>query len=192
MYAFAARLCENPFFLQTFPPNHPSHLRGELFALRAHRSAENLIQQRNAWSEETRRADRGSWQETELAQAAYLLSVYFTCLHEPKLGLFYLDAGVDIMECRTRTFWAFVLHDLCAASNGRPRKFGEADLGAIPLPGTEAHWARWGGGGIGGREPGRRDGLVAGTGNWLGEDGVHLLAFHIGRHYVSCHRSQCW
>ncbi|WVQ90096.1 hypothetical protein IAS59_003873 [Cryptococcus gattii] len=197
MYAFAARLCENPFFLQTFPPNHPAHLRGELFALRAHRSAEIMIQQRNAWSEETRRADRGSWQETELAQAAYLLSVYFTCLREPKLGLFYLDAGVDIlrpssaayiqppatptgaspieysthMECRTRTFWAFVLHDLCAASNGRPRKLEEVDLGTIPLPGTEAHWARWGGGGIGGREPGRRDGLVAGTGNWLGEDG---------------------
>ncbi|ODN97268.1 hypothetical protein L198_03831 [Cryptococcus wingfieldii CBS 7118] len=197
IYAFAARLCENPIFLQTLSPNHLPHHRGELFALRAHRNAESLIHQRKKFSEEARRADRGSWQETELAQTAYLLSVYFTCTRQAKLGLFYLEAGIDIlrpspvpyiqppaahpgsnpveftthMETRNRTFWALVLHDLCASTNGRPRKLTEADLGTIPLPGSETQWARWGGSGPNGREPGRRDGLVPGTGSWSDEEG---------------------
>ncbi|WWD21259.1 hypothetical protein CI109_105743 [Kwoniella shandongensis] len=197
IYAIASRLCENPAFLATFPAGHAPHLRGELFARRAHSAAERLIEMRKIWNEEERRMDRGTWQETELAQASYLLSIYFSCLKQPKIGLFYLDSGIDIlrptskayipppaphlglnaveyttlMETRNRTFWMFVFHDLCAAANGRPRRLSEADLGNIPLPGTEVGWARWGGSGIGGREPGRRDGLVPLSGNWPGDEG---------------------
>ncbi|WVQ74396.1 hypothetical protein IAR50_003997 [Cryptococcus sp. DSM 104548] len=207
IYAFAARLCESPVFLQTLPPNHLPHHRGEMFALRAHRNAESLIQQRKKASEDARRADRGSWQETELAQTAYLLSVYFTCTRQAKLGLYYLEAGIDILrpspvpyiqppvahpgsnpieftthtETRNRTFWALVLHDLCASTNGRPRRLTEADLGTIPLPGGETHWARWGGSGSNGREPGRRDGLVPGTGTWDDEDGAVGEVGHVIR-----------
>ncbi|WVQ81187.1 hypothetical protein IAT38_003309 [Cryptococcus sp. DSM 104549] len=197
MYALAARLCENPLFLSTFPPSHPPWQRGELFALRAHRAAESLLDQRRGWNDDARRADQGTWHETELAQACYLLSVYFTSLREAKLGAFYLDAGLEIIrpasqgfipppaghpgltaveyathgESRNRTFWALVMHDLCAAANGRPRRLSEGELGAVPLPGSESLWVRWGGGAAGG-EPGRRDGLIPGTGNWIGEEGM--------------------
>ncbi|OCF38758.1 hypothetical protein I317_07464 [Kwoniella heveanensis CBS 569] len=197
IYALAARLCDNPSLLTTYPPQQPPHLRGEPFIHRAHAAAHRMIEMRKTWTEEERRSDRGTWQETELVQAAYLLSVYFTCLRQPKLGLFYLDAGIDIlrpnpsayipppatqlglspiefntlMETRTRTFWLLAFHDLCAAANGRPRSLVESDLGSIPLPGTEVHWARWGGNAAGGREPGRRDGIIQGSGNWSGEEG---------------------
>ncbi|KAK8844085.1 hypothetical protein IAR55_006879 [Kwoniella newhampshirensis] len=197
IYAIAARLCENPIFVATFPAGHPPHLRGELFARRAHSAAERCVELRKTWSEDELSGDRGTWQETELAQACYLLSVYFTCIKQPKIGLSYLDSGIEILrprgdayipppalhlglgpveymtllESRTRTFWLLVFHDLCAAANGRSRRLTEHDLGNIPLPGTEIHWARWGGNGIGGREPGRRDGITPLSGNWPGEEG---------------------
>ncbi|WWC90977.1 uncharacterized protein L201_005916 [Kwoniella dendrophila CBS 6074] len=197
IYAFASRLCENPTFLSTFSPSQPSHLRGESFVHRAHGAAQRMIEIRKSWNEEETRMDRGTWQETELAQACYLLSIYFSCLRQPKIGLFYLDSGIDIlrstnqayipppashlnlnameyntlMETRTRTFWLLVFHDLCAAANGRPRRFNESDFGNIPLPASESLWSRWGGSAVGGREPGRRDGLKPGTGNWPGEEG---------------------
>ncbi|WWC63776.1 uncharacterized protein I303_106381 [Kwoniella dejecticola CBS 10117] len=197
IYAFSSRLCENPAFLSTFSPSQPAHLRGEPFVHRAHGAAQRMIEIRKSWNEEERRMDRGTWQETELAQACYLLSIYFSCLRQPKIGLFYLDSGIDIlrstnssyipppaahlslgpieyntlMETRTRTFWLLVFHDLCAAANGRIRRFTEAELGNIPLPASESHWNRWGGNAAGGREPGRRDGLVIGSGNWPGGEG---------------------
>ncbi|OCF78879.1 hypothetical protein I204_00823 [Kwoniella mangroviensis CBS 8886] len=197
IYAFASRLCENPNFVSTFSPSQPAHLRGETFIHRAHGAAQRMIEVRKTWNEEERRMDRGTWQETELAQACYLLSVYFSCLRQPKIGMFYLDSGLDIlrspsldyipppathlklnsieyntlMEIRIRTFWSLVFHDLCAAANGRPRRFSESELGNIPLPSNESQWARWGGNAIGGREPGRRDGLKPGSGNWPGEEG---------------------
>ncbi|WVW79615.1 hypothetical protein I302_101584 [Kwoniella bestiolae CBS 10118] len=197
IYAFSSRLCENPTFVSTFSPSQPAHLRGEAFIHRAHGAAQRMIEVRKTWNEEERRMDRGTWQETELAQACYLLSVYFSCLRQPKIGMFYLDSGLDIlrspdleyipppathlslnpveyntlMEIRIRTFWLLVFHDLCAAANGRPRRFTESDLGNTPLPSNESHWNRWGGNAVGGREPGRRDGLVPGSGNWPGEDG---------------------
>ncbi|WRT69303.1 uncharacterized protein IL334_006287 [Kwoniella shivajii] len=197
IYAFSARLSENPAFLSTFSPSQPPHLRGEAFVHRAHAAAQRMIDIRKTWTEEERRMDRGTWHETELAQATYLLSVYFSCLRQPKIGLFYLDAGLDIlrpsvspyipppathlglssmdyntlMETRTRSFWLLILHDFCAAANGRPRRFNESNLGNVPLPGPESLWTRWGGNAAGGREPGRRDGMIPGSGNWPGEEG---------------------
>ncbi|WVR08862.1 hypothetical protein IAU60_005921 [Kwoniella sp. DSM 27419] len=197
IYAFAARLCDNPAFVATYPPQQPAHLRGEPFVARAHAAAQRMVEMRKSWTEEERRMDRGTWQETELAQSAYLLSIYFTCLRQPKIGLFYLDSGIDILrptasayvpqpathlglspmdyntlkETRTRTFWLLVFHDLCAGANGRSRRLAENDVGNIPLPGNELHWSRWGGNAIGGREPGRRDGLHPGSGSWSGEEG---------------------
>jgi hypothetical protein len=76
-----------------------------------------------------------------------------------------------LTESRNRTFWLIVLHDLCAAANGRPRRLLDYEMYNIPLPGSETHWTRWGGVASGGREPGRRDSLAPGTGNWVGDEG---------------------
>jgi hypothetical protein len=198
IYAFSARLCDNPSFLATLPPNHPPFLRGEAFAERAHSAAERLLKIRRSWSDEEARRDRGTWEETELVQASCLLSIYFALLRQPSLALFYLDISISIlrptssatlappanhlglssteyltlMECRNRTFWLVVLHDLCAAANGRPRRLMDHEMYNIPLPGGESYWVRWGGAASGAREPARRDGLAPGTGTWAGDEGA--------------------
>lgn len=64
-----------------------------------------------------------------------------------------------------------VLQDLCAAANGRPRRLMDHEVYNIPLPGDEALWERWGGGGTLGRDGVKRDGLAVGTGNWPGAEG---------------------
>ena len=64
-----------------------------------------------------------------------------------------------------------VLHDLCAAANGRPRRLMDHEVYNIPLPGDEGQWERWGGGGSLARDGARRDGLAVGTGNWGGSEG---------------------
>jgi hypothetical protein len=180
------------------PPNHPPFLRGEAFAERAHSAAERLLKIRRSWSDEEARRDRGTWEETELVQASCLLSIYFALLRQPSLALFYLDISISIlrptssatlappanhlglssteyltlMECRNRTFWLVVLHDLCAAANGRPRRLMDHEMYNIPLPGGESYWVRWGGAASGAREPARRDGLASGTGTWAGDEGA--------------------
>ncbi|KAK4685553.1 hypothetical protein P7C73_g4594, partial [Tremellales sp. Uapishka_1] len=198
IYAFSARLSENPTFLASLPPEQPPWLRGEAFADRAKASIERIVDIRRRWSEEERRLDRGTWEETEFAQALCLLSIYTTCLRQIQLGLFYLDLGLSILrptgagslippsmnlglpsieyqtlaEIRSRTFWFLVLEDIFAAAHGRPRRLSEQEMCNVPLPASEVHWVRYGGGAAGGREPGRRDGIAPGSGNWKGEEGM--------------------
>lgn len=196
IYALAAHLCRSPALVVTIPPSTPLWARGNVFADRANRSAKHLIDLRSKWEEEERRLDRGTWEETEFVQAIYLLSVYYVSAREPALGFYFLHVAIDILrptstatlprpngqglsaieyatlgECRNRTFWMLVLHDLCAAANGRPRRLMDHELYNMPLPGDEALWERRGGLASGGRDMGRRDGLAVGTGNWLGAEG---------------------
>ncbi|RXK39013.1 hypothetical protein M231_03743 [Tremella mesenterica] len=197
IYALSARLSDNPVLLASLPPKAPRWIRGEAFAERAHAGATAIIDHRKAWNEEEKRSDMGTYEETELVQALYLLSVYYSCIRQPQLGLYYLDVAIDIfrpthaatlpppatqlglstveymtlMEMRHRTFWLLVFHDLFAAAVSRERRLREQDMYNVPLPGSDVHWGRYGGGAAGGREAGRRDGLLVGSGNWLGEEG---------------------
>ena len=197
IYALSAHLCTNPVFLSTISASVPTWARGEVFAERAHHTAKRLIDVRASMTEEEKRLDKGTWEETEFVQALYLLSVYYASVRQTSLGLYFLDVAIDIlrpastaslvpppthlglstidyltlMECRNRTFWMLVLHDLCAAANGRPRRLLDHELYNVPLPGDESQWDRWGGGGSSGREGSRRDGLAVGTGTWVGEEG---------------------
>ena len=211
MYAFVAHLSTNPKFLSTLSPNTPTWARGEAFAERARHSAKRMISLRASWSEEERRLDRGTWEETEFTQALFLLSFYFVATRQSSLGLYFLDVAIEIlrpastatvpppspllnlspieystlMEARNRTFWLLVLDDLCAAANGRPRILMDHEIYNVPLPGDETQWERWGGGGSSGRETARRDGLALGTGNWQGEEGLVGELGHVLR-IVSC------
>lgn len=194
MYALAARRCEDACFLSTLPDT-PAYGRGEAFADRAHRSARHFLDQRSKWADDEARCSRGTWEETELVQALYLLSVYFS-LRQPGTSAFYLDAAINILrptssatlplsprlglgtiehltlsEARSRTFWMLVLSDLCTAADGRPRRVQDHEMYNIPLPGGEAGWVRWGGAASGGREGGRREGMAVGTGTWAEEEG---------------------
>ena len=194
IYALASRFCEQPTFLSAFPPETPVFTRVDEFAERAHRCARQAV-------------DPGTWEETECAQALLLLSVYFSAASHRQipLGKLYLDAALGVlrptscatlpppsselglgtveyltlMEARHRTFWMIMMQDSSSAADGRgrPRRALDEEVCNIPLPGGEAGWTRWGGGG---REMGRRDGMVAGSGNSVGEDSAvgefgHLL-----------------
>jgi hypothetical protein len=162
---------------------------------------------RQHWSEEEHQLDQGTWEETEFIQAALLLSVFYGLTRQTRIGLFYFDVALSVMcvgasgtlappsarlnlstneyftlaEIRNRTFWLCVLGDICSAANGRPRRTRDHEIANIPLPGPEMHWARWGGMGIGGRKPGRRDCLAVGTGNWHSEEGQVGELGHIMR-----------
>lgn len=207
MYAFSARYSSNPALLSCYPADQPSHMRGEPFVERARLAADNIMKARRTWTEEEARLDRGTWEETELVQALSLLSFYFACLRHAQLALYFLDISIAILrptsmatlpppashlgldkveyltllETRNRTFWLVLLHDLCAAANGRQRRLGEHEIYNIPLPGQETLWARWGGAAAGGREPGRREGLTLGSGNWQGDEGLIGEMGHVMR-----------
>ncbi|KAL7425105.1 hypothetical protein Q5752_000793 [Cryptotrichosporon argae] len=194
VYLLAARLCEHPAFLACFPPSTPPYLRGEFFAERCRAAVDRIWDLRGRWSDEDRRLDAGSWEETEFVQACALLAVYYNCTRQALLGLYYNDIALHVLrpgakgalaqahaaspieyhtltEIRLRTFWLLMLADMCSAANGRPRRLLDYEIAHIPLPGNEAHWARWGGAGLGGSEPGRRDTITPGTGNWHSEEG---------------------
>lgn len=171
MYAYAARSCSSPSLLACYAPEHPSWLRGEAFAERAHAQAERIIAARERGDQTD--AEHDDWVETEEIQAFALLSIYFACLRQPTLALFYLDLAIALLrstsaagstpdgtertdatrrpratlaEARNRTFWLVALHDLCAAANGRPRRLLNTDMEGVPLPGEETWWVRFGGG----------------------------------------------
>lgn len=210
IYAMSAHLSLHPALLSTLPPSCPVWARGEAFAERAKNSAQRFIDmRRSGWSEEDHAQHRGTWDETEFVQALYLLSVYFASMRQAPLGLYFLDIAIDIikpkssssiykpvakagsmvehltlLECRNRTFWLLLVHDLCASANGRARRLSDQDVYHVPLPGDESHWERYGGGSSAiqgrsedrsqsAREVGdkRRDGLAVGSGNWSGDEG---------------------
>lgn len=202
IYALSSRLSSHPALLSSLPLSHPHYLRGEVFAERAHVSLKRALNIRSTWSDEAKAHDKGTFEETELIQTMFLLSVYYMFTKQSSLGMYYLDLSISflrpttsatlappaphlqvstteyltLMETRHRTFWLIVLSDLCAASstnsNGRPRRLADHEIYNIPLPGDEIHWMRYGAVGSNGRDCGRRDGLAVGTGNWIGEEGL--------------------
>jgi hypothetical protein len=194
MYAFAARTCTSPALIACYPPNQPPWLRGDVFAERAHDRVEKIFAAREAQAaRDPSRLAEGTWEALEEAQAFTVLSIYFACLRQAPQGLFYLDSAVAMLrpstmlasgnaatieqatlaECRNRTFWLVVLHDLCAAANGRQRVMMDRDIEDVPLPGPEGWWVKYGGATREGEEGRgwRRDGLVSGAGDWPGEEG---------------------
>lgn len=194
IFALSARLSDDHKLIPADIPDAPVWSRGEAFAERAQFAIEKRVEERRSWSEEDRRRDIGTWEETEFAQANCLLSFYHTCLRSPRLALTHMDIGIatlhptirlsppsqyglspleqhTLRETRSRTLWILFLHDCCAAANGRPRRLLDHEMRGIPLPGNEAAWTRWGGAGAGRTEPRRRDGLEYETGDWPGEDG---------------------
>lgn len=207
MYTIGARLCDNQAFVSAYPATVPGHLRGQVFAERCRANLERIIEMRRHWTEEERQLDQGTWDETECAQSALLLSVFYNSVRQPRLGLYYLDFAISVLspnsqgaipppsprlnlttpeyftlaEVRNRTFWLCVVGDICSAASGRRRHVQDHDIANVPLPGPEMHWARWGGMAAGGREPGRRDCLTVGTGNWHSEEGQVGELGHIMR-----------
>lgn len=197
LYAIGARLCENPAFVAAFPADVPSHKRGRMFAERCRASLDHVIEVRQRWSDEERKMDQGTWEETEFVQSCVLLSVIYNSLREARIGFYYLDVAVSVLrplasgqlcppsprlnlptaefftlaEVRNRTFWLSVLQDICVAASGHRRRISDQDLAHIPLPGPEMHWTRYGGMASNGREPRRRDTITVGTGNWRSEEG---------------------
>lgn len=191
IYAFAARSCTSSELLACYPSNHPPWLRGDGFAASAHAEAERIVAERDSGN-----VQQGSWEEIEEIQAFTLLSIYFACLRQSSLAVFYHDLAIKTLkssiqsstvesenpntidnatlaESRIRAFWLISLHDLCAAANGRARMVTDAEMAALPLPGPEAWWVRYGGNKSSQGDEGqkRRDGLVLGSGDWTGEEG---------------------
>ena len=204
IYALASRFHHDPLFLTSLPIDTPAHARGQCFAERAHRCARRVVDQRASSPVDHGRHDQGTWEETELAQAFYLLGVYFSCTRQITTATYYLDAAIAIVrpkssaspsssqlglgtveyltlkEARYRTFWLIVLSDLSGAVFAQKRRLSSQELDQFPLPGGEAGWARWGGAVADGRERGRRDGMVVASGNRSDEEGQvgelgHLL-----------------
>lgn len=197
IYAISSRLSENTTFISSFAAETPSYARGEILAERANQCARHTIDQRAVLSVDDKRLNPGTWEETEFAQALCLLCVYFTSTRQPGLASFYLDSAINIlrptpsatlsppannlgistveyltlMEARHRTFWMIMMQDLSSPAEGKSRRIQDHEIYNIPLPSEEAHWARYGGGAVEGRETGRRDGMAAGTGSWGGEEG---------------------
>jgi len=103
IYALSSRFSEDPGLLSTLPADTSVHARGEVFAERANHCARHMVEQRAGWSEEEKRLDRGTWEETEFAQALCLLSVYFMHLrgssgNGASVGSFYLDEGINVLR----------------------------------------------------------------------------------------------
>lgn len=122
MYAFASRLSEHPALLTSLSsPQQPAYSRGELFAERAHSSLKRALSIRSSWSEEAKAHDRGTYEETELIQAMFLASVYYSTLPNARstptpnshstsnassgsgssssvLGMYYLDLCISFLR----------------------------------------------------------------------------------------------
>lgn len=199
MYALAARHCNHANLIAALPPTQPSCLRGDAFAERANIAAKQFLHLRSTWNQAQRDYDRGTFEETEFAQALYLLSIYYSALDHHSLSDFFFDEAIAILhpsssatltppparlpishsehltltEIRHRTFWLIVLHDLTSASaNNRQRRLQDHEIYNIPLPGDEALWMRYGAEGRSGEDRGRRDGIAVATGSWDGEEGA--------------------
>lgn len=207
LYAIGARLCDNPSFVAAFSSEVPSHKRGKVFAERCRANLDHVIEVRQRWSDEERKMDQGTWEETEFAQSCILLSVFYNSLREARIGFYYLDVAVSVlrpnssgqlyppsprlnlapteyctlMEVRNRTLWLSVLQDICVAASGHPRRLSDQELAHIPLPGPEMYWTRYGGMAANGRDPRRRDTITVGTGNWHSEEGQVGEIGHIVR-----------
>jgi hypothetical protein len=199
MYALAARHCNHSNLIAALPPSKPSSLRGDAFAERANVAAKQFLHLRSTWNQAQRDYDRGTFEETEFAQALYLLSIYYSAFDHHSLSDFFFDEAIAILhpsssatltppparlpishsehltltEIRHRTFWLIVLHDLTSASaNNRQRRLQDHEIYNIPLPGDEALWMRYGAEGRSGEDRGRRDGIAVATGSWDGEEGA--------------------
>lgn len=164
IYAYSARICTSPALVACYK-DEPSWQRGEVFAGRAHKRAESVVAAqrvrmfRRAGGSEDGEQGRDAWTDLEEIQAFTILSIYFACLRQPTLALFYLDTAITLLrpilssptedktleESRNRTFWLISLHDLCAAANGRPRRVEEREMAGVGLPGMESDWVRYGG-----------------------------------------------
>ncbi|KLT38823.1 hypothetical protein CC85DRAFT_305607 [Cutaneotrichosporon oleaginosum] len=207
LYALGARLCDNPAFVKAYPPDTPTHKRGLVFADRCRANLDHVIEVRQRWSDEERKMDQGTWEETEFVQSCVLLSMLYNSNREARLGFYYLDVAVAVMrpgtngqlhppsprlnlntsefftmaEIRNRTLWLIVLQDICAVASGHPRRLSDPEIAHIPLPGAEMYWQRFGGMAANGREPGRRDTITVGSGNWHSEEGQVGELGHIVR-----------
>lgn len=207
LYAMGARLCDNPTFVKTFSPDTPSHKRGLVFADRCRANLDHVIEVRQRWSDEERKMDQGTWEETEFVQSCIIMSMLYNSNRDARVGFYYLDVAVSVLrpgangqlappssrlnlttaefftmvEIRNRTLWLIVLQDICAVASGHPRRLSDAELAHIPLPGPEMYWQRYGGMAANGREPGRRDTITVGTGNWHSEEGQVGELGHIVR-----------
>lgn len=207
IYTMAARLIETESFVSAFPASVPNHLRGQTFADRCRANIDRIVEMRQHWSEEDHRLDSGTWDETEFVQSCILMSCYFNSTRQPRLGLYYLDVALSVLrpsnsgllpppsarlnlstpefhtlaEVRNRTFWMGMIQDVCSSAGGRPRRMMDHELANVPLPGYEVYWYRYGGMASGGREPGRRDSITPGTGNWHSEEGAVGEFGHIMR-----------
>lgn len=207
LYAIGSRLCDNPAFVAAFPSDVPSHHRGRMFAERCRATLDHVIEVRQRWSEEERKMDQGTWEETEFVQSCILLSVFYNSLREARVGFYYLDVAISVLrpgasgqlcppsprlnlataeyftlaEVRNRTLWLSVIQDICVTASGRGRRVSDQEIANIPLPGPEMYWTRYGGMAANGREPGRRDTVTVGTGNWHTEEGQVGEIGHIVR-----------
>lgn len=216
MYALAARHSNHVNLLAAMVPGRPACLRGEVFAERANVAAKQFLHLRGGWNQAQRDYDRGTFEETEFAQALYLLSIYYSAFDHHALSDYFFDEAVAILhpssaatltpppsrlpishsehltltEVRHRTFWLIVLHDLTSASAlNRGRRLLDHEIYNIPLPGDEAHWVRYGAEGRVGDDRGRRDGIAVGTGDWGGEEGAVGELGHVIR--VVSSAAQC-
>lgn len=199
VYALAARHCNHSSLVSALPPTRPACLRGEAFAERANVAAKQFLHLRAGWNQAQRDYDRGTYEETELAQALYLLAIHYSAFDHHALSDYFFDEAVAILhpsssamitpppsrlpishsehltltEIRHRTFWLIVLHDLTTASaSNRGRRLLDHEIYNIPLPGDEAHWMRYGAESRSGDDRGRRDGIAVATGNWDGDEGA--------------------
>lgn len=198
MYAFGARLCQNAAFVAAYPADVPSFQRGRVFAERGRAALDRIIEEHRLWTDEERERDSGTWEETEFVAASVLLSMFFNATRQARIGFYYLDVALAVlrsspsgqipappnprlnlpapeyytlMEVRNRAFWLVIIIDICSTASGRPRRVTDAELAAVPLPGPELYWSRFGGMASNGREPGRRDTVQVGSGNWHTEEG---------------------
>jgi hypothetical protein len=122
IYAFSARHCANPTFLASLLPDQPSWARGEAFADRGRASIDQIIEVRRTWSDEERQADRGTWAETELAQALCILSCHAACLRQPRLSLYWLGkhtSGRADTRCRHLHSSSYTCSDASSARASR-------------------------------------------------------------------------
>lgn len=195
MYAMSCRYVTSPAFLACFPAKMPPHMRAHPFIERARSGLDRLLTAyRHQTPEETAR-NTGTWEETETVQACVILSLYLSLAIQTTLGLYYADTAremlaltpaglvpaptapmglsklehLTLLESRNRTYWCMSWNQKCWIAIGRPKEV-HSD-GAVPLPGAESWWSRFGGSSAVEEGIKRRDSLTQKLGDWSGEEG---------------------
>lgn len=195
MYAMSARYATSPAFLACFGPKTPPHLRAIPFIDRARSGLDRLLTAYRYQTPEEQVRNAGTWEETETVQACVIFSLYLVLAIQTTLGLYYADTAremlaltpaglvpvptapmglsklehLTLLEARNRTYWAMSWLQKCWIAVGRPKEV-HSD-GAVPLPGAESWWSRFGGSSAVEDVMRRRDSLTQKIGDWPGEEG---------------------